>query len=615
VGFASSLAALAQPAAEAWEAAAAAPGAAAPAGAAAGLSPAAVPRSGPAAVALGRSVARGANPAVRSQGGKPATAVAKRYQIVFVTAEVAPWSKTGGLGEAMDGLPVALAALGHRVMTVAPRYDQYEDAWDTGYWSHVTMGANAEAVHAFHAYQSKVDRVFVDHDCFLHKVPRKSGSMLYGPDWGKDFADNQWRFMYFAKAALKLVLELPLGGFPYGSDCIVVVNDWHSSLVPVYLAMQRGASPGLWARTRTAVLIHNAVFQGRFDRDDPEEPAFDLYGLPEAVMSDFTFAMPLKVGRTETPVRRCLNWLAAAAKHADRILTVSPTYAWELVNLPEMGCELDGIFAERGVTGIVNGVKEAVDPASAAFATRCKLLAPFGPQDVDERKAELKRHLQEAYGLPVRADAPLCVFVGRMDLQKGYDYLLAALRAVLEGLELQLIVIGTGRADLVASTKALAKQHPEKLCLAGWCGPERYAIVAGADYNLMPSRWEPCGLAQMESMRFGTLPVVAQTGGLVDTVQDGRTGLHIAGALSVEKEADPSSVELVAQALERCVLVHADVERTSSMRKAAMAAGAEFTWSNAALQYEAVFEELGAVDVLPLCGEPTVTLAADGAVA
>jgi len=202
-----------------------------------------------------------------------------------------------------------------------------------------------------------------------------------------------------------------------------------------------------------------------------------------------------------------------------------------------------------------------------------------------------------------------------MDLQKGYDYLLAALTAVLDTVDLQVILIGTGRADLVASTKALAKKHPGKIYVAGWCGPERYAIVAGADYNLMPSRWEPCGLAQLESMRFGTLPVVAQTGGLVDTVQDMVTGVHIKGAVSVEKELDPSSVEIVAQALETCASVYSDVDKVSKMRKAAMAAGSEFTWSNAALQYEAVFEELGVVDVLPNCGNAEVTLEVDKVVA
>mmetsp|Transcript_50856 Transcript_50856/g.142330 ORF Transcript_50856/g.142330 Transcript_50856/m.142330 type:complete len:335 (+) Transcript_50856:1-1005(+) len=334
-------------------------------------------------------------------------------------------------------------------------------------------------------------------------------------------------------------------------------------------------------------------------------------------MDSFTFEMPLKVGRTEPKTKRCLNWMAAAALNVDTNLTVSPTYAWEILNLPEMGVELEEIFAKRGITGIVNGVKEAVSPSDPAFAKKGELLSTFGIQDVDEKKAELKKSIQEMYGLPVSADTPLCVFVGRMDLQKGYDYLLAALTAVLDRLDLQLIIVGTGRADLVASTRNLANMHPTKVHLAGWCGPERYAMVAGADYNLMPSRWEPCGLAQIESMRFGTLPVVAQTGGLVDTVEDGKTGIHMGGAVSVEKELDPTSVELVAQALERCVEVYATPEKTSEMRKAAMAAGNEYTWSNAALQYEIVCEQLGVVDVLSRCTEEemAVWLMKDSAVA
>mmetsp|Transcript_19516 Transcript_19516/g.49950 ORF Transcript_19516/g.49950 Transcript_19516/m.49950 type:complete len:814 (+) Transcript_19516:64-2505(+) len=613
VGFANSLTALGQQALKAMGLAAPEQPAAAATGSSA---PATVPKEGPAAVAVGRAAARGSNPVVmKNAAGKLTTPISKKYQIIFVTSEVAPWSKTGGLGEAMDGLPTALAGLGHRVMTIAPRYDQYKEGWDTAYAGEVPMGNSVEPVRAFHAFESKVDRVFIDHECFLGKVWGKTGSMLYGPEWGKDFADNQWRFTYFAKAVLKIIQELPLGGFAYGGDCIVVVNDWHCGMVPVYLSMMKKACPKDWTNTKSCLLIHNAVFQGRFDRDDPEEPNTEVYGLPEAIMSTFTFNMPIKVGRTEAKVKRCINWMGCAAKYVDRILTVSPTYAWEIINLPEMGCELDDIFMAKGVTGIVNGVKETVSPMNATFTKKAEMPSTFSVKDVDEKKAELKAQLQEMYGLPVSAETPLCVFVGRMDLQKGYDYLLAALTAVLKNVDLQLIIIGTGRADLVASSKALAKKFPEKIYLAGWCGAERYAMVAGADYNLMPSRWEPCGLAQLESMRFGTLPVVAQTGGLVDTVQDMVTGIHLGGAVSVEKELDPSSVELMAQVLEKCVEVYADKEQTSKMRKAAMAAGSEFTWTNAALQYEAVFEELDAVDILPRCKDASVTLEADKVVA
>lgn len=575
---------------------------------------AAFPRDGPAALAVGRAVARGACPVHKAADGKLVAPIGKKYQVVFISAEVAPWSKTGGLGEAMDGLPIALAALGHRVMTISPRYDQYWEAWDTDYWSEVPMGSTMESVHAFHTFRSKVDRVFVDHACFLEKVCGLTGAKFYGPEWGKDYPDNQWRFIYFAKAALKIIEELALGGHPYGSECTIIVNDWHSAMLPAFLAAEKQVVPEKWAATRTVLLIHNAVFQGRFDRDNPEEPATEVYGLSDAVMDTFTFEMPLKVGRTEPRVKRCLNWMAAAAQNVDRNLTVSPTYAWELLHLPEMGVELEEAFALKGMTGIVNGVKSCVDPRNETFTKATKMPSTFSVEDVDEKKTEFKANVQDMYKLPVSAGTPLCVFVGRLDLQKGYDYLLAALEAVLSELELQVVIIGAGRPDLVASTQALAEKHHSKVRFAGWCGPERYAIVAGADYNLMPSRWEPCGLAQLESMRFGTLPVVAQTGGLVDTVEDGVTGLHLPGAVSVEKELDPASVELMVRALERCVEVYAHKEHVSAMRKSAMVAGREFSWGNAALQYEAVFEQLGAVDVLHRCKDVTVMLEVDVAI-
>ena len=165
-----------------------------------------VPKVGPPGVAIGRALAEGRG-AISMVNGKPVTTINKKYQLVFVTGEVAPFSKTGGLGEAMDGLPIALAALGHRCMVISPRYDQYAEAWDTGHWSSVNMGGKQESVHFFHTFKQKVDYVFVDHPTFLERVYGQTGSKLYGPEWGKDFADNQARFAYFCKAALKAIQE------------------------------------------------------------------------------------------------------------------------------------------------------------------------------------------------------------------------------------------------------------------------------------------------------------------------------------------------------------------------------------------------------------------------
>merc|ERR1719420_2196462 len=187
----------------------------------------------------------------------------------------------------------------------------------------------------------------------------------------------------------------------------------------------------------------------------------------------------------------------------------------------------------------------------------------------------------------------MMVFVGRLDMQKGYDLLMEALVEVLPELEMQVVVVGAGRQDLVERTKGIQKKFPNKFYYAGWMGPERYALLAGSDYTLLPSRWEPCGLVQMEAMRMGTLPIVAPTGGLKDTVEDGVNGIWTDIEMTVEAELDDASIEAVAKALRRAAKIHMEEPaKEGEMKKAAMAAAAEFTWSNAALQYEALFEEL-----------------------
>eukprot|EP00434_Breviolum_minutum_P041789 symbB.v1.2.037175.t1/scaffold5414.1/size27421/1 len=176
---------------------------------------------------------------------------------------------------------------------------------------------------------------------------------------------------------------------------------------------------------------------------------------------------------------------------------------------------------------------------------------------------------------------------------------------------MQVVIVGAGRADLVAQTKAVEKKYPDKFFYAGWMGPERYALLAGCDYTLLPSRWEPCGLVQMEAMRLGTLPIVAPTGGLKDTVEDGVNGLWTEKEMTVEAVIEEESVSAISSALKRAAkLFTEEPAKVVKMKQAAMAAAAEFTWSNAALQYEAVFQELGVKDVLN--GQTaTVTLETD----
>jgi granule-bound starch synthase len=304
--------------------------------------------------------------------------------------------------------------------------------------------------------------------------------------------------------------------------------------------------------------------------------------------------------------------MAAGLLYSDRALTVSPSYAVECAKDPDKGVELEELFSVGKITGILNGVKEGVSPLDENFVTKTMMTCgTFSAATADIAKQELKATYLAQNNLPT-TEGPLMCFIGRLDAQKGYDLLLEALIDVLDDTEMQIVIVGAGRADLVAQTRAMEKKFPGKFYYAGWMGPERYALLAGCDFTLLPSRWEPCGLVQMEAMRVGTCPIVAPTGGLKDTVEDGLNGIWTDSEMTVEAEVDEESVASIASALRRASKLFIDEPaKMVEMKKAAMAAAAEFTWTNAALQYEAVFEELGAENVLPLCGVTTVTLETD----
>merc|ERR1711939_1123098 len=259
-------------------------------------------------------------------------------KIVFISTEVAPWSKTGGLGDVVGSLPVELAKRGHKVMTIAPRYDQYKGAWDTS----VRVDALGKQVGYFHEHKKGVDRVFVDHPLFLAKVWGKTGSKLYGKTNGADYADNQERFAMFCQAALQAPMVLPFG---YGEDVCFVANDWHSGLVPVMI--KKVFQPqGKYLNARCAFTVHNIAFQGRF------WPAkMGDYGLPESASNDFFFED------------------AQGKMYDDRNITVSMNYAKEISGSASKGVELNTIInATGGIEGIVNGMDPTEwNPATDKF--------------------------------------------------------------------------------------------------------------------------------------------------------------------------------------------------------------------------------------------------------
>ncbi|KAG4919686.1 hypothetical protein JHK85_057967 [Glycine max] len=441
--------------------------------------------------------------------------------LIFVGTEVAPWSKTGGLGDVLGGLPPALAGNGHRVMTVSPRYDQYKDAWDTSVTVEVKIGDRIETVRFFHCYKRGVDRVFVDHPCFLEKVWGKTGSKLYGPSAGVDYEDNQLRFSLLCQAALEAprVLNLNSSKYfsgPYGEDVIFIANDWHTALLPCYLKSMY-QTKGIYKNAKVAYCIHNIAYQGRHSFAD-----FSLLNLPNKFKSSFDFTD----GHVKPVKGRKLNWMKAAILESDRVLTVSPYYAQELVTGEERGVELDNVIRSRGITGIVNGMDNREwSPKTDKF----------------------------------------------IDLH--YD-----------------ATTGTGKKIMEKQIEQLEKIYPDKARgVAKFNGPLAHKIIAGADFIVIPSRFEPCGLVQLHAMPYGTVPIVSSTGGLVDTVQEGYTGFHM-GAFNVECEAvDPVDVEKLATTVKRALGTYGTPAMTQMIQNCM---SQDFSWKGPAKHWEKVLLSL-----------------------
>lgn len=407
--------------------------------------------------------------------------------IAVVSAEVAPWSKTGGLGDVCGALPRALAALGERVLTIAPRYKAYPDAWDTGVRARIFLFGQHHEVAYFHAKTDGVHHLFVDHPSF-----HRAG--IYGDAHGA-YGDNLFRFALLSRAAIEACARVPLDGEVLGEDVVFHANDWHTGFLPLFLeALYRPA--GRFSRAGSVLGIHNAGHQG-------SAPAHEFAGLDVSARwwpaADFD-------GR--------LNPLKCGATLARKLIAVSPNYAREITR--DLGFGLEGIFAGRGrdLLGILNGVDDAWDPRTDKHLERT-----YGVEDVVEGKAANKAALQRELGLPVRPEVPMLGLVARLDHQKGVDLLQAGAPWLMRH-DVQLVLLGSGSSALEGWFREAERTWPDKA--RGWVGfNERLAhrIEAGADIFLMPSRFEPCGLNQMYSMRYGTVPVVHATGGLVDTVE------------------------------------------------------------------------------------------------
>ncbi|KAL6126374.1 hypothetical protein ACLB2K_074425 [Fragaria x ananassa] len=524
---------------------------------------------------------------VRSERRSGAIVCGKGMNLVFLGSEVGPWSKTGGLGDVLGGLPPAMAANGHRVMTISPRYDQYKDAWDTEVIVEIKVGEKTEKVRFFHCHKRGVDRVFVDHPLFLEKVWGKTASKIYGPMTGEDYTDNQLRFSLLCQAALEAprVLNLTSNKYfsgPYGEDVVFIANDWHTALLPCYLkAIYK--PKGIYKSAKVAFCIHNIAYQGRFAFAD-----FSLLNLPAVFKSSFDF-----IDGYDKPVKgRKINWMKAGILESDVVLTVSPYYAKEVASSVDKGVELDNIIRKTKIRGIINGMDvQEWNPLTDKHTD-----VKYDATTVMDAKPILKEALQAEVGLPVDKNIPVIGFIGRLEEQKGSDILIEAIPQFIKE-NVQIIVLGTGKKPMEKQLLELEAKYPDKARgIAKFNVPLAHMITAGADFMLVPSRFEPCGLIQLHAMRYGTVPIVASTGGLVDTVKEGYTGFHM-GSFNVECEVvDPVDVQAVATTVKRALATYGTLAFAEIIKNCM---SQDFSWKGPAKKWEEVLLSLGVADSEP----------------
>ena len=412
----------------------------------------------------------------------------KKMQIVFASAECAPFVKTGGLGDVAGSLPAALVRAGAEVIVMVPKYatikDEYKAQMEHFSDFYVSLGWRNEYCGLEKLEHDGVTYMFIDNERYFAR------------DYPYGFFDDGERFAFFSKAITESLQHLPVG-----FECdILHCNDWQTALAPVFLREFYQGLP-LYDRVKTVFSIHNVAFQGQFS---------------DTVMEDILGVAHIPAAASQLRCDACsINYMLGALRYADAITTVSPTYANE-IQTPEFGEGLDGVLRERSyaLQGILNGI----DVAGFDPATDKRIAANYTVED-RSGKAVCKAKLQEELGLEVRDDRPLMVMVTRLTRQKGMDLVMYALDRILAG-GVQVAVLGTGDRDYEDGLRYFQDKYAGTMAARIEFDPAlSQRMYAAADMFLMPSKFEPCGLSQIIAMRYGTLPIVRETGGLKDTVQ------------------------------------------------------------------------------------------------
>ena len=483
--------------------------------------------------------------------------MAQPLKILYVSSELAPLVSTGGLAEVAAALPRALNARGHDVRVALPCYRQIPAEARGEQYCMVVAELGGRPVHGAMRESvvpcTDIPLYLIEHEGYFgRQSPYGVGAY--------EFDDNGERFCFFCQALLHGVLQT--GWMPDVIHC----NDWHGAPMAIYLKTRYRRDP-FWGHVPCLFTIHNLAHQGRYDPS-----RFGATGFDPALLA------PEYLG-----FHGDMNFMKGAIVFADTLSTVSPRYAKE-IQTAEYGCGLNEALGTRSADlyGVLNGVDYAVWNPSTDPDIACRYRA-----EMPQGKAECKAALQRRFHLPVR-DVPLFGAVSRLFWQKGFDFMVDAMDRLMAH-DAQLVVLGSGDPWLEEQVSGCVQRHPGKVgVLLGYDAALSHQVVAGSDFFVMPSRYEPCGLAQMYALSYGTVPIVRRTGGLADTVTDA-TPANLRRNTATGVSFVPKTAAALARALDRAVALYAEPDTMEQLRQAGMTH--DFSWSRSCEAYEALYQK------------------------
>ncbi len=495
-------------------------------------------------------------------------------RVLVAASEVAGFAKTGGLADVAAALPQALARMGNQVAVVMPYYNAVRRSGmpieSTGVVLPVPMDGRVLACRVFRSRlpNSDVPVYLIEHQPFFERDDPAHGRGLYQQTmWGgykADYPDNAERFVFFSRAVLELVPHL---GF---TPDVIHANDWQTGLVPVFLSEVYRLQGG-YQRMRSVFTIHNIAYQGMFNRD-----VLHITGLPGYLFNP-----------AQLEFHGHFNFLKAGIVYADAVTTVSPTYARE-IQTANYGCGLEGLLSSLHgkLSGIVNGCDyDHWDPTHDPH-----IIAPYTAETVFTNKPKCKAELQRKFDLPEDPKAPVLGMIARLVSQKGIDLITSAAPGFLD-LGCQLVILGDGDREYHDELQSFRDKHPDRVGIyLGFNESLAHSIEAGSDLFLMPSRYEPCGLNQMYSLRYGTPPVVRSTGGLADTVVNA-TIENLADNRATGFAFDAYTANALFDTVKWALKLYRD--QPQHFRQVMLTAMAQdWSWDRSAVAYESLYRKI-----------------------